>query len=225
MDEQKLTKEGSSQFLGLSKPEAIEDELTIHGETDWNRENRHACLEVVGVQMSDARDLAIVDVPLQRVPPRKRLHATPNHQSTLEIIRPSLNALVIGHTRLEAVVVQMRPIHPNSTAYPLLRLSPTTVGFDVTLEVGNAPVLLDVVASDNGAPGAKSPFDEQGAVFALEVARGDVTFVRVRAPAGARRSDAPLGFGGSGPGGTVLVVGEREVVSISVRFGAVGGTR
>jgi len=182
-------------------------------------------LEVVRVQMSDARDLVIVDVPLQRVPPRKRLHATPDHQSTLEIVRPSFDAFVVGHTRLEAVVVQMHPLHPNSATYPLLRLSPTTVGFDVAFEVGNAPVLLNVIASDDGAPGAKSPPDEQGVVFALEVTRGDVTFVRMQAPAGARRSDAPLGFGGSGLGRSVLAVGEREVVHISVRLGAVGGMR
>ena len=151
-------------------------------------------LEVVGVDMSDARDLAIVDVPLQRVPSRKRLHATSDHQSSPKVVRPSLNAFVIGHTQLEALVVQMRPIHSNPAAYPLFRLSPTTVRFDVALEVGNTLVLLDVVASDNRAPGAKSPFDEQGVVFALEVTRGDVTFVWVRAPVGARRSGAPLGF-------------------------------
>ena len=150
----------------------------------------------VGVQMSDAWDLAIVDVPLQRIPSRKRLHATSDHQSSLIVVRPSLNAFVIGHTRLEELVVQVRPIHPNSATYPLLRLSPTTVGFDVPLEVGKPPVLLNVVASDNRAPGAKFPIDEQGAVFTLEITRGDVTFVRVQAPAGARRSDAPLGFGG-----------------------------
>ena len=182
-------------------------------------------LEVVGVQISNARELAIVDVPLQRVPPRKRPHATPDHQSSLKVVRPSLNAFVIGHTQLEALVVQMRPIHPNPAAYPLLWLSPTTMGFDVAPEVGGTPVLLNVVAPDNGAPGAKSPFDEQGAVFALEVTWGDVTLVWVRAPAGARRGDALFGSGGSGLGRVVPVVGERKVVSISIRFRAVGGTR
>ena len=210
-------------------------------------------LEVVAIHMSDARDVGVVHMPLQRIPPRERLLTTSNHQSTPKVVRSSLDAFLVGHALFDARFIQMRPIHPNSTAFPFIRLRPAAVSYDVALKVWDALVLLDVVASNNGASEARSLFDDQGGIFGLEVARGYITPVRVRTPASARRSDALLGFGGGragrregyamvrpGLGGlalplllmggrlsrtviVVVVVGGRGVGSITIRFRATTG--
>ena len=110
--------------------------------------------------MPGARNVGIIHMPLQRIPPRKALHATSNHQSTPELIRPSLDALFVGHTQSDTLPIQMRPIHPNTTAYPFLRLPPTRVSLDVALEVRNPSVTLDVVASGDGATEVRFLSDE-----------------------------------------------------------------
>ena len=142
-------------------------------------------------------------MPLQRIPPREGLHATSNHQPTSKVVRSSFDALFVGHTQSDTLSIQMRPTHPNTTAYPLLRLPPTSVSFNVALEVWNPSVTLDVVASGDRATEVGFLFDEQGDIFALEITRWEITLVRVRTPASPRGGGALLGFGGGG--------GRREV--------------
>ena len=155
----------------------------------------------VRIHMSNARDFGIVNVPLQGVPPGKGRQTTPNHQLTLERICSSLPLLLFGHTLLDVLAVQVGYLHPDTTASPLFRLYPTIVSHDVALEVGNAPVLLDVVASDDGALEVGFLADQPRAIFTLEVARGDITLIRMQTAASSRRSNALLGSGGSRTGG------------------------
>jgi len=150
--------------------------------------------------MPDARDVGIINVPLQSVPPGEGLLATSNHQSTPEHIRSGLDALLVGHPLLDTLPIQVGPVHRDPTARPLFWLHPAIVGNDVALEVRNALVRLGVIASDDGALEVGLLVDQQGAIFALEVARGDVTLVRVRTPASARRRNALFGFGGGRTG-------------------------
>jgi len=150
--------------------------------------------------MSDARDFGIINVPLQGVPPGKGLPTTPNHQPTPEQICPSLDLFLFGHTLLDVFAVQVGHLHPDTTANPLFRLRRAIVSRDVTIEVGNTPVLLDVVASGDGALEVGF-LDQPRAIFALEVARGDAMLVRMQTATSARRSNALLGSGGSRIGG------------------------
>jgi hypothetical protein len=155
-------------------------------------------LELVGSHMADARNFWIIHMPLQSIPPRESLHTAPNHQSIPEDVCSSLDALLVSHAPLDARSIQVSPIHPNSTAYPLIRFHPTAVSFDVTLEVWNALVALGIVTSNHRALEVNFIVDGRGSVFALEVARGGVGFVRVRTCRGTRRSAALFGSGASG---------------------------
>lgn len=117
------------------------------------------------------------------------------------------------------------------------------MSFDVALEVGNAPVLLNIVTSDNRTPGAKFPFGERGAILTLEVTGGGMTSVGVRAPGGTGGTGTLFRLGRSGTrrregcttergrlvgglalvqswrrGEFVLIVGGGKVVGISVRL-------
>jgi hypothetical protein len=204
---------------------------------------------IVRVHVPNARKVGVVHMPLQGVPPGERLQATPNPQLSPERIRSSLHALLVGHARLDADPIQVRPIHRNPTARPPVRVDPPTVGHDMTLEIGNAMVLLFVVAPDDRAEEMDSLVDLRGAVVTLQVARGVGALVRVRTPTSARGGPGlggsrtsgreRLGTGGLGLGGgprlllllgrrsldgTVLlvVVGGRNVINVAftVRFGA-----
>ena len=83
--------------------------------------------------MPNAREFWIIHVSLQRVPPRESLHTASNHQPTLERIRSGRDTLLVGHSLLDALSIQMSSIHPNSTARPLSRLPPTLMSFDMAL--------------------------------------------------------------------------------------------
>ena len=155
----------------------------------------------VRIHMSNARDFGIVNVPLQGVPPGKGLQTTPKHQLTPEQICSGLDLLLFGHTLLDVLTVQVSHLYPDTTAGPLFRLHPAIVSHDVTLEVGNAPVLLDVVASDDGALEVGFLVDRPRAIVTLEVARGDATLVRMQTVVSSRRSNALSGSGGSRTGG------------------------
>ena len=150
--------------------------------------------------MSNTQDFRIINVPLQGVPPGKGLPTTPNHQPTPEQICSSLDLFLFGHALLDVLAVQVGNLHPDTTANPLFRPRPAIVSHDVTLEVGNTPVLLDVVASNDGALEVGF-LDQHRAIFTLEVARGDATIVRMQTAASARRSNALLGSGRSRTGG------------------------
>jgi len=142
--------------------------------------------------MSDARDVRIIYVSLQGIPPGKSLLTTSNHKLTLKHICSSLDLLLLGHTLFDALAVQVGPIHPDTTASPLFRLPPAVVSHDVALEVGNTLVLLDVLASDDGALEVGFLVDPLGTIFTLEVTRGDGTLVRVQTPVSAGGSDTLL---------------------------------
>jgi len=142
----------------------------------------------VRIHMSNARELGIINVPLQGVPPGKALPTTPNHQLTPEPICPSLDLFLFGHTLLDVLAIQVGRLHPDTTANPLFRLRPAIVSHDVTLEVGKAPVLLDVVASGDGA--LEFGFLDQPRAI-----------VNTQMAASARRNNALLGSGGSRTGG------------------------
>ena len=145
--------------------------------------------------MANARDVWIIHMPLQGVPPRERLHATSNHQSLPKHIRSSIDVLLLGHPLLDARVVQVCPVHVNSAARPLARLYPTIVSHDVPLEVGNTPILLCVFAPNDRALEVGFLVDQHGTIVALEVTRGVATPVRMRTPMNAGRRNTLLGFG------------------------------
>jgi len=157
--------------------------------------------------MPDARDVRIVHMPLQGVPPGESLQTTSNHQLTLKYTCSSLDLFLFGHTLLDALAVQVGPFHPDTTASPLFRLHPAVVSHDVALEVGDAPVLLDVVTSDDGALEVGFLVDQLGTIFTLEVTRGYGSLVRVGTPVSARGSDTLLGFGGGMSGREGRVTG------------------
>ena len=146
--------------------------------------------------MPDARDIRIIHVSLQGIPPGKGLLTTSNHQLTLKHICSSLDLFLLGHTLFYALTVQISPIHPDTTASPLFWLPPAVVSHDMALEVGNTVVLLDVLASDDGTLEVGLLVNPLGTIFTLEVTRGDGTLVRVRTPVSAGGSDTLLGFGG-----------------------------
>jgi hypothetical protein len=125
-------------------------------------------------------------MPLQSVPHGKRLHTTPNHQLILEHIRSSLDTHLI----------QAGLIHLNPAAHPPVWVNPAIVGRDVMLEVGNAMVLLGVVASDDRELGVGSLVDRRGAIVTLQVAGGVATLSRVRTPLSVRRRKTLLELGG-----------------------------
>ena len=127
--------------------------------------------------MPKARDVRIVHMPLQSIPPGKGLHAASNHQFTLEPVGTSLDVLLLGHTLLDILSIQVSPVHPNPAACPFSRLPPLKVGFDMPLKVWNASVLLGTAA--DGALEARSTVNKQGILLALDVARGNVTLVGV----------------------------------------------
>lgn len=85
--------------------------------------------------MPSTGDIGVIHMPLQRIPPGKSHHTTPNHQSTSEHISPCLYALLVSHVLADALTIDVCLINPNSTAHPLLRLPPTTVGSYVAPEV------------------------------------------------------------------------------------------
>jgi hypothetical protein len=78
----------------------------------------------------------VVRVPLQSVPPGKRLHTAPNNRFSPEYICTSLNALLVGHILLNPHPIQANPTHCNPTAHPSIRVNPPIVGCGVTLKVG-----------------------------------------------------------------------------------------
>lgn len=204
---------------------------------------------IVRIHVPDAREVRVVHMPLQGVPPGKRLQATPDPQLSSEWIRSNLDALLVGHARLDADPIQVGPIHRNPTARPPVWDNPPIVGHDMALEVGNAMVLLFVVAPDDRAEEVDPLVGLCGAVATLQVAGGVGALVRVRTPTSARGGPGlggsrtsgreRLGTGGLGLGGgpllllllggrslngtvLVVVVGGRNVVNVAftVRFGA-----
>lgn len=148
--------------------------------------------------MPDAGDFGVIDVPLQGIPPGKSIETTSNHQLTPEQIRPSLYLLILGHALLDPRVVRPSNVHRNPTARPLFRFQPATMRHYVTVQVWNSMIFLNIVTPNDGALEARPPLPPHGAILALEVARRDGTFVRVRTPESAGGGDALLGFGGGG---------------------------
>ena len=146
--------------------------------------------------MPDTREVAVVNMSLQGVPPGKGLQTTSDPQLTSKHIRSGLDLLLFGHPLLNAPGVQVSDIHRDTTANPLFRLHPAVVSKDMALEVWNALVLLGVVASSDGALEVGFPVDPLSTIFTLEVTRGDATLVRVRTPVSARRISTLLRFGG-----------------------------
>lgn len=208
-------------------------------------------LEVITIDVPDARDVGIVNMSLQGIPPSESLLTTPDHQSAPNHVRPSLDTLLVRHALLYTRMIKVGPIHTNPAAHPSLRFPPTIVSFDMALEIRYAKVLLDIGTPSDGAVRVKFLVDEQGAVFGLEVARGGTASVRVQAPISTSRRYAPLRFGGSrvrrreghgmwrarsgsltllpvplgnGLGGVVLVViVGGNVVGTTIEFGAITG--
>ena len=162
----------------------------IRGQRTTGEDYSTAHLAVVGVHTPNTRDVGIIHMPLQCIPPGKSLHTTSNRQSTLEHIRSSLDTLLVCHALPDALSVQVSLVDPNSAAYPLIRLLPTIVGYDMALEIWNTMVPLLIVASDGRAQEVGFLVDEQGSVFALKIARGNVTPVGVIASCTARRGAA-----------------------------------
>ena len=103
----------------------------------------------VQIHVSDTRDVGVVNMPFQRVPPSKRLQATSNHQLSPKHIHPSLGQLFFAHTLLNHYPVEVGVVRCNATTNPLVWLEPAIVCGDVPLQVTNALALLDVVASDD----------------------------------------------------------------------------
>lgn len=140
-------------------------------------------------------------MPLQGVPSGEGVEATSNHQLTPKHVRSGLDMVFFGHALLDAYVVQVGPVHHDPTARPLFRLHPTIVSDDMALEVRDALVPLEVLTSDDGTTEVGFRIDQPGAILTLEVTRGDVTSVRMRAPVGTRRGNVLLGFGSDGTSG------------------------
>ena len=113
----------------------------------------------VQVHVSDTRDVGVVDVSFQRIPPSKRLQAASDHQLPLEHIRASLNQLFFVHTLLYHYSVEVGVVRRNTTADPLVRFDPAIVGVNVTLQIRNALILLDVVAPNNRTLELGQPVD------------------------------------------------------------------
>lgn len=149
-------------------------------------------LEVITVHVSDARDVGIVHMPLQGIPPSEGPLTTPDHQSAPNHIRPSPDTLLVRHALLNTRVIQVGPGNTNPAARPPLWFPPTIMSFDMTLEIGYAKVLPGTATSSDGAVRVKFLIDEQGAVFGLEVARGSAASVGVQASVSTSRRDAPL---------------------------------
>jgi hypothetical protein len=83
-------------------------------------------------------------------------------------------------------------------ARPLARVNQAILSHDVTLEVGNVMVLLDVVAFNDRALEVGSYVDQLGAIFTLRVARGVPAFVGARTPVSATSRNAlPVSGGGT----------------------------
>ena len=98
-------------------------------EMDHPRSTDGPDLEVVGVRIHNAREVGIIQVPLQSIPPGESLLTTSDRQPALEQIRSSLDALLVGHTLPNVQpLIQVGPIRPNSTAYPLFWLPPSAMG-------------------------------------------------------------------------------------------------
>ena len=161
----------------------------------------------VRIHMSNARDFGVVNVPLQGIPPGKGLQTTPKHQPTPEQICSGLDLLLFGHAFLDVLAVQMGHLYLDTTASPLFRLHPAIVSHDVALEVGNAPVLLDVVASDDGALEVGFLVDRLCAIFTLEVARGVATLVRMQTDVSSGSNALPGSRGSRTGGGEGRVTG------------------
>lgn len=207
-----------------------------------------------GSPWPNARKVGIIDVPLQGISPGKSPQTTSDHKLTREHVRSGLNTLLVRQAFLDALAVQVGFTHADSTAYPLFRLPPTDVGCDVTLQVWNTLVPLDVIASDEGTLEVGSLVDEQGRVFALEVTRWNIMPIRVgtsccitrrianlpwfrggeasgREDHGTERLEGRLALlllligGGLGWMVLVVVVGRRSVVAIAVRLGAIEAVR
>lgn len=203
--------------------------------------------------MPNARVFGTINMPFQRIPPGESLHTTTDHQSTPEHIRPSLDAFLISHALFDALSIRVSPIHSNPTTYPLFRLHPTNVSFNMTPKVRNAFVFLAMVAPDDGALKVRPTVDEQGGILALEVTIGDFGFVAVGvgAPQTAR-SAALLRLGGGGrrgrnrhatgrlplgdclapllplAGGLVVLVvitRGRNIVTVAIRVGTIKARR
>ena len=171
--------------------------------------------------MPNAWDAGVVNMSLQGVPPGKGLQATSNPQLTSKHIRSGLDLLLFCHPLFNAPFVQVSDIHRDTTANPLFRLHPTVVSKDVTFEVGDASVLLEVVASDDGTMEVGFPVDPLGTTFTLEVARGDTTLVRVYTLV-SMRSGALLRSGGgrtSGRGGSTTRLGPVSDLALLLLLG------
>ena len=171
--------------------------------------------------MPNARDAGVVNMSLQGVPPGKGLQATSNPQLTSKHIRSGLDLLLFCHPLFNAPFVQVSDIHRDTTANPLFRLHPTVVSKDVAFEVGDASVLLEVVASDDGTMEVGFPVDPLGTIFTLEVARGDTTLVRVYTLV-SMRSGALLRSGGgrtSGRGGSTTRLGPVSDLALLLLLG------
>ena len=119
-------------------------------------------------------------MPLQSVPPSKRLPTTPNHRLSPKHIRSSLDVLLAGHPLLGGLPVQVSSIHRNPTTRPRVRVNPMIVGRDITLDFWDALVPLDMVASDDRILGAGSLVDQRGVIVTLQVARGVATIARYK---------------------------------------------
>jgi hypothetical protein len=148
--------------------------------------------------MANARDVRIIHMPLQSIPPAKSLHAASNHQLTPEDIRSSLDALLVSHALADILPVEVSLVDPNSATDPLRRIHPKAVTFHVALEVRNAVVLLLMNAPVDGTLEAIFFASKQGGVFALQVARASSTPVRVRT---SRPASTLLRFRGGGTSG------------------------
>ena len=148
-------------------------------------------------------------MPLQGVPPSKGLHATSNHQSPPKHVRSGFDALLFGHPLLDALPVQVSPVHPNSAARPLVGLHPAIVSRDVTFEVGYTLVLLDVVTPNDGALEVGFLINQHDTTFALEVTGCVATLVRVWTLLNARSRNALLRFRRGRSGGREFLAARR----------------
>lgn len=129
--------------------------------------------------MPNARDVGIIQMPLQGVPPGESVHATSNHQPAPKDICSSPNVILLSHVLLDVHPVKVSPIHPNPTARPPLGPHQMVVSVDMALKVGNALISLDMAAPGDGAPEVRSIVDECNSAFALEITEGYVAPVRV----------------------------------------------
>ena len=127
----------------------------------------------VQIHVSDTRDVGVINMSFQRIPPSKRLQATPNHQLSPKHIRSSLGQLFFVHTLPHQYPVQVGVFCCNATTDPLVRLEPAIMDDDVALQIRNAPVLLDVVASNDRTPELGQPVDRPHPSLALEIAGGN----------------------------------------------------